>query len=200
MRGMPIRLLQVIAAGLAALVLGLALFWHPEPPPRAIPRPVEPPGGDFTLRSGDGPVAWADLRGKVVLVYFGYTYCPDVCPTALTGLAEGLKTLGPEEAAGVATLFVSVDPDRDTPAHLKEYVAFFHPGIVGLTGSPAEVAEVARRYGVYYARQKAATAGGAYVVDHTSETYVLGRDGRLAGRIPHGASPERVAAEIRKFL
>ena len=157
------------------------------------------PESTFVLLDGSRQTT-ADLRGKVVLVYFGYTYCPDVCPTALTGLAEGLKTLGPEEAAGVATLFVSVDAERDTPAHLKEYVAFFHPGIVGLTGSPAEVAEVARRYGVYYARQKAATAGGAYVVDHTSETYVLGRDGRLAGRIPHGASPERVAAEIRKFL
>lgn len=194
------RILQLIAASLAALVIGLAVFWHPEPPSREIPLARGPAGGDFTLKSADGPVSLASFRGKVVLIYFGYTYCPDICPTSLTATAEGLKLLKPEELARVAALFVSVDPERDTPDHLKEYAAFFHPTIVGVTGSAEEIAEVAKRYGVFYARQQVDTAGGGYVIDHTSDTYVIDAAGALAGRIAHGAPPDAVAVEIRKYL
>lgn len=194
------RILLVIAVLLAALVLGLAFFWQPELPERPLPVAAAPAGGDFTLQSAGGPVALQDFRGKVVLVYFGYTYCPDICPTSLAATAEGLKLLSPEELARVAVIFVSVDPERDTPARLKEYGEFFHPAIVGVTGSADEVAAIARRYGVFYARQPVATAGGGYVVDHTSDTYVVAPDGRLDGKIPHAAPPEQVAAEIRKRL
>lgn len=191
---MPQRLLLAIAAGLLLLVAALAIFWQP-----GAARPQPTVGGDFTLQSADGPVALHDYRGKAVLVYFGYTYCPDVCPTELASLAAGLRLLSPQEAERVAVLFVSVDPERDTPAHLKEYAAFFHPAMRGVTGTPAEVAAVAARYGVFYARQQADTAGG-YVVDHSSETYVIDGEGRLAGRIPHAAPPEVVAAEVRRLL
>ena len=194
------RILLAIAVLLAALVLGLAFFWQPELPERPLPVAAAPAGGDFTLQSASGPVALQDFRGKVVLVYFGYTYCPDICPTSLAATAEGLKLLTPEELARVAVIFVSVDPERDTPARLKEYGEFFHPAIVGVTGSADEVAAIARRYGVFYARQPVATAGGGYVVDHTSDTYVIAPDGRLDGKIPHAAPPEQVAAEIRKRL
>lgn len=196
---MPLRFLQIVAALLAVLVLGLALFWHPQPEPRGVPAASGPTGGNFTLVSADGPVSLSDLRGKVVLIYFGYTFCPDICPTSLTATAQGLKQLRPEEAARVAMLFISVDPERDSPAHLKEYAAFFHPTIVGVTGKPDEIAAIARRYGVFYARQKVDTAGG-YVMDHTSDTYVVDPAGALRGRIPHGAAPDRVVAEIRKYL
>jgi protein SCO1 len=194
------RILLAIAALLAALVLGLAFFWHPELPERPLPVAAAPAGGDFTLQSASGPVALQDFRGKVTLVYFGYTYCPDICPTALAATAAGLKLLTPEELARVAVIFISVDPERDTPARLKEYAEFFHPAIVGVTGTPQEVAAIARRYGVFYARQPVATAGGGYVVDHTSDTYVVGADGMLDGKIAHAAPPEQVAAEIRKRL
>lgn len=194
------RILLVIAVMLAALVLGLAFFWQPELPERPLPVAAAPVGGDFKLQSAGGPVALQDFRGKVVLVYFGYTYCPDICPTSLAATAEGLKLLSPEELARVAVIFVSVDPERDTPARLKEYGEFFHPAIVGVTGSADEVAAIARRYGVFYARQPVATAGGGYVVDHTSDTYVVAPDGRLDGKIAHAAPPEQVAAEIRKRL
>ena len=194
------RILLVIAVLLAALVLGLAFFWQPELPERPLPVAAAPAGGDFTLQSAGGPVALQDFRGKVVLVYFGYTYCPDICPTSLAATAEGLKLLSPEELARVAVIFVSVDPERDTPARLKEYGEFFHPAIVGVTGSADEVAAIARRYGVFYARQPVMTAGGGYVVDHTSDTYVVAPDGRLDGKIAHAAPPEQVAAEIRKRL
>ena len=194
------RILLAVAVLLAALVLGLAFFWHPELPERPLPMAAAPAGGDFTLQSAGGPVALQDFRGKLVLVYFGYTYCPDICPTALAATAEGLKLLTPEELARVAVVFISVDPERDTPARLKEYAEFFHPAIIGVTGTPEELAAIARRYGVFYARQSVETAGGGYVVDHTSDTYVVGADGKLDGKIAHATPPEQVAAEIRKRL
>jgi len=194
------RILLAVAVLLAALVLGLAFFWHPELPERPLPMAAAPAGGDFTLQSAGGPVALQNFRGKLVLVYFGYTYCPDICPTALAATAEGLKLLTPEELARVAVVFISVDPERDTPARLKEYAEFFHPAIIGVTGTPEELAAIARRYGVFYARQSVETAGGGYVVDHTSDTYVVGVDGKLDGKIAHATPPDQVAAEIRKRL
>ena len=194
------RILVVIAGLLAALVLGLALFWMPEMPERALPKAAMAAGGDFTLESASGPVSLKDYRGKLVLVYFGYTFCPDICPTSLASTAEGLKQLKPEEAARVAMIFISVDPERDTPPRLKEYAEFFHPSLVGVTGTPENLAEIAKRYGVFYAKQKVETAGGGYVVDHSADTYVVGPDGQLVGKIAHATPPDRVVAEIRKHL
>lgn len=194
------RILVVIAGLLAALVLGLALFWMPEMPERPLPKAAMAAGGDFTLESASGPVSLKDYRGKLVLVYFGYTFCPDICPTSLASTAEGLKQLKPEEAARVAMIFISVDPERDTPPRLKEYAEFFHPSLVGVTGTPENLAEIAKRYGVFYARQKVETAGGGYVVDHSADTYVVGPNGQLVGKIAHATPSDRVVAEIRKHL
>jgi protein SCO1 len=194
------RILMTIAGLLAALVLGLAFFWQPELPERPLPKAALAEGGDFTLQSADGPVSLKDFRGKVVLVYFGYTYCPDICPTSLAATSEGLKQLTPEELARVAMIFVSVDPKRDTPARLKEYAGFFHPAMVGVTGTPEEIAGIAKRYGVFYAEQKVETAGGGYVVDHSADTYVIAADGRLVGKIAHATPPDQVVETIRKFL
>ena len=193
------RILVIIAALLAALVLGLALFWQPEMPERPLPTAAAV-NGDFTLESASGPVSLQDYRGKLVLVYFGYTFCPDICPTSLAATVEGLKQLTPEEAARVAMIFISVDPERDTPARLKEYVEFFHPSMVGVTGTPENLAGIARRYGAFYAKQKVATAGNGYVVDHSADTYIVGPDGGLLGKIAHATPPDQVAAEIRKRL
>jgi protein SCO1/2 len=193
------RVLMVIAGLLAVLVIGLALFWQPEMPERPLPQAALPAAGDFTLQSAAGPVSLKDYRGKVVLIYFGYTYCPDVCPTSLAATAQGLALLKPEELAKVAMIFISVDPERDTPARLKDYAEFFHPNVVGVTGTPEKLAEIAKRYGVFYARQKIDTAGG-YVVDHSSDTYVVGPEGRLVGKIAHATPPDRVVAELRKYL
>ena len=194
------RILVVIAGLLAALVLGLAFFWMPEMPERPLPKAAIAAGGDFTLESASGPVSLKDYRGKLVLVYFGYTFCPDICPTSLASTAEGLKQLKPEEAARVAMIFISVDPERDTPPRLKEYAEFFHPSLVGVTGTPENLAEIAKRYGVFYARQKVETAGGGYVVDHSADTYVVGPNGQLVGKIAHATPSDRVVAEIRKHL
>jgi len=194
------RILMAIAGLLAALVLGLAIFWQPELPERPLPRAALPEGGDFTLQSAGGPVSLKDFRGKVVLVYFGYTYCPDICPTSLAATSEGLKQLTPDELARVAMIFVSVDPKRDTPARLKEYVEFFHPSIVGVTGTPENIAEIAKRYAVFYAEQKVETAGEGYVVDHSADTYVIAADGKLVAKIAHATPPDQVVETIRKHL
>ena len=194
------RFLILIAGLLAALVVGVGLFWQPEMPERLLPRAAIAAGGDFTLQSANGPVSLKDYRGKLVLVYFGYTYCPDICPTSLAATAEGLKQLKPEELARVAMIFISVDPKRDTPARLAEYVEFFHPAIVGVTGTPETIAEIAKRYGVFYAEQKVETAGGGYVVDHSADTFIVAADGQLAGKMVHATPPDQVVVAIRKYL
>lgn len=199
------RILIAIIVLLAGLVLGLGLFWQPASAPTsqphaALPSAISAPsGGDFTLQSASGPVSLHDFRGKVVLVYFGYTYCPDICPTSLAATAAALGQLTPAELAQVQTLFVSVDPERDTPARLKDYAAFFHPSILGITGAPAEIAEISRRYGASYAKQTLANASN-YVVDHSALTYLVAPDGRHAGNLPHAAPPDQVIAAIRKLL
>ncbi|MFZ2973933.1 MAG: SCO family protein [Ferribacterium limneticum] len=194
------RILIFVAGLLAAAIVGVALFWQPEMPERPLPKAVIAAGGDFTLQSASGPVALKDYRGKLVLVYFGYTYCPDICPTSLAATAEGLKQLTPEELAKVAMIFVSVDPKRDTPERLKEYVEFFHPAIVGVTGTPENIAEIAKRYGVFYAEQKIETAGGGYVVDHSADTFIVGPDGQLVAKMVHATPPDQVVVAIRKYL
>ena len=194
------RILTAIAGLLALVVAGLALFWQPELPERPLPRAAIAAGGDFTLQSAAGPVSLNDYRGKLVLVYFGYTFCPDICPTSLAATAEGLKQLTPEELAKVGMIFVSVDPKRDTPERLKEYAEFFHPAIVGVTGTAEQIAGIAKRYGVFYAEQKVDTAGGGYVVDHSSDTFIVAADGQLVGKIAHATPPDQVVVAIRKYL
>lgn len=191
--------LRVVAAALALLVVGLALLWHPRLPDTPLPLAAAPAGGDFTLESADGPVRLTDYRGRVVIVYFGYTFCPDVCPTALAAIGAGLRLLSAEEVKQVAVLFVSVDPERDSPARLKDYAEFFHPAIVGMTGKPEELATITARYGAFYAKQKVEAAGD-YVVDHTADAFIVDPAGRLAGKLPHATPPDGVAAAIRKYL
>lgn len=179
----------------AACLAVLAWFWWPA----SGVTPKSPPGGDFVLESASGPFDTATLRGQVMLVYFGYTYCPDICPTSLAVTSAAMKQLSPAELARLRLVFVSVDPQRDTPARLKDYVEFFHPSMVGVTGSAEQVAVAARQYGAAYARQDIGSAAG-YVVDHSAWTYVVAPDGQLVGRIPHGATVEQTLAEIRKWL
>ncbi|MGE0080542.1 MAG: SCO family protein [Thiohalomonadaceae bacterium] len=194
------RILGLLALVMASLVVGLALFWNPLPAVQPSAYPVLPRGGDFTLQSADGPVSLRDFRGKVVLVFFGYTFCPDICPTALVAVADAMEQLKPKEKRDVAVLFVSVDPERDTPQGLKQYTAFFHPNIIGVTGSAEQVRKVAQDYGAIYARQPGVSAGGGYVVDHSADIYVVSGDGRVVDKISHGATSARIATSIRNAM
>lgn len=187
-----------------ALALGWVTFmWHPgagrTPPHRELALREAPRGGDFVLDSHRGRVALEDLRGQVVVLYFGYTRCPDICPTSLGLLTSALDSLTSEELARVQGLFISVDPHRDSLERLRAYGAYFHPKILGITGTADEVAKVAARYGVSYRRMTVDSAM-EYVVDHSAYTYVIDRNGHLVETLPHGTSPQRTVQVLRKLL
>jgi protein SCO1/2 len=141
----------------------------------------------------------AELAGKYRLVYFGYTYCPDMCPLGLHTMAEALDRLPPELAQKVQPIFVSVDPERDTPAVLEDYVAAFHPRLIGLTGTVAEIEAVKKAWRVY-ARKSEEKRGQDYLVDHSTFTYLMAPDGRYLAHFGHGTSPEQRAERIRAIL
>lgn len=154
---------------------------------------------DFTLNDEAGqPVKLSDFRGKLVLLYFGYTFCPDVCPATLAQVKEALAQLG-GDAERVQLIMISVDPERDSVKHLKEYTAFFHPEMIGATGTVEEIATLAKAYGAGYILQPK-RADGSYAVDHTTSTYVIGPDGKLASVLELGAPTDKVVAAVRKLL
>lgn len=156
-------------------------------------------GGPFELIDHTGKKRTdADFRGKLLLVYFGYTYCPDVCPTDLTQIGLAVDELG-AAGADVQPLFISVDPERDTTSVLAQYVSAFHPRLIGLTGTPAQIRAVADSYKAYYAKYSPAD-GGVYLIDHTGFIYLMGRSGEYLGFFPPGTSAERMVEIIRQHL
>jgi cytochrome oxidase Cu insertion factor (SCO1/SenC/PrrC family) len=157
-------------------------------------------GGSFTLEDGNGEqVTDRDFRGKYLLVYFGYTFCPDVCPTTLTEAADALDRLGPK-AGRLQPLFITVDPKRDTPAVVKQYAAAFSPRLIGLTGSPEQIAQVAKEYRVYYAEHRTGPGPGDYTMDHSSILYLMGPDGRFIAPIRADETGAEMAADIARFM
>jgi protein SCO1/2 len=157
------------------------------------------PAADFTLqRAAGGPYHLAEQRGKAVVMFFGYTYCPDVCPATLAEMRDVLKQLKGKEDR-VDFLFVTVDPERDTPERLVNYTAAFDERIQGLTGSEAELEPVYAAYGVYRAKQEVESAAG-YLVDHTSLVYVIDPSGGLRLTYPFGSDPNAIAEDLRQVL
>jgi len=185
------RALLLAPAGV--LVAGLAgAAWLGMRPPAGVPI-----GGPFELQDGNGRVVTdRDFRGKWMLVYFGYTHCPDACPTALQDMANALDMLGAKKQ-DVALLFITVDPERDTPAVMKDYVSGFEAPITALSGTPEQVAKAAREYRVYYAKHP--TKDG-YDMDHTSIIYVMDKAGRFVANFTHETPPEQIAAKLRSLV
>ena len=156
-------------------------------------------GGPFRLRAADGrEVTEADFRGRWMLVYFGYTRCPDACPTALQDMANALDMLGAEAKKRVAVLFITIDPERDTAAVMQDYVSAFDAPITGLSGTSAQVDAAAKAYRVYYAKHP--KAGGEYDMDHSSIIYVMDPRGRFATNFTHETAPDEIAAKLRPLL
>ena len=156
-------------------------------------------GGPFELIDHSGRTRTEqDFRGRLMLVYFGFTYCPDVCPTDLQAIGLAMDKLG-ADSANVQPLFVTVDPERDTPAHLAEYVKLFHPRLIGLSGSAEAIRKAADAYKVYYARVDLNRDAG-YTVDHTAFIYLMDRDGNYLGFFPPGTSADRMVEIIRPHL
>ena len=156
-------------------------------------------GRDFHLTDHNGkPRALADFRGKVVVMFFGYTQCPDYCPTTLSELAAAMRLLGPD-ASRVQVLFVTIDPERDTPELLSRYVPAFDPGFLGLYGDAAATAEVAKEFKVLYQKQPGPTPG-SYSMDHSAGTFLFDPQGRLRVYETYGCGPEVYAHDIRALL
>jgi protein SCO1/2 len=195
-RGPSRRTVYGLVAGLLVLAVLAARFTLDE---QAQTGPTI--GGPFTLVDTEGrTLTEADFQGRFMLVYFGYTFCPDICPTALTTMADALDLLG-EAGLGVVPVFVTVDPERDTPEHLADYVTHFHSRQVGLSGSPAQLAAAAGAYKVYYAKvQEDGADADDYLMDHTSVIYLMGPDGRYRAHFTHGTEADAMAARIREFL
>jgi cytochrome oxidase Cu insertion factor (SCO1/SenC/PrrC family) len=157
-------------------------------------------GGAFAMQDQDGrSVTQADFGGRLLVGYFGYSFCPDVCPTELATIANAFDLLTPAEAARATPLFVTVDPERDTPAQMKSYVANFHPRMVGLTGSPEQVAAMAKLYRVFYAKVQRPEMS-EYLMDHSSFVYLIGADGRVRALLRPQSSAEDIAQAIRAQL
>jgi len=192
------RLLLVLAAflaGLATVFLIVLLVAGRNPLPVASAAAV---GGPFELTDQNGrTVTDKDFRGHPTLVFFGFTHCPDVCPTTLFEMSEVLDRLGPD-AAKLSALFISVDPERDTPAAMKNYLSSFNPRLVGLTGDPAAIANVVKEYRVYV--KKVPLDGGDYTMDHTALVYLMDKDGRFLAPFNLKRQPEDAAADLRRYL
>ncbi|HET9427583.1 MAG TPA: SCO family protein [Allosphingosinicella sp.] len=161
-------------------------------------------GGPFTLTSHQGRrVSDTDFSGQYRLVYFGYSFCPDVCPVDLQTLSAGLRQFEAEEAekaAKVQPIFITVDPRRDTVEALAHYVTAFHPRLIALTGSDEEIARTARAFAISYQAQPPATPGGEYLVDHMRIFVLYGPEGEPLAIVPHDEGPAGVAAELRKWV
>lgn len=172
-------------------------------------RSEEPPlkgaaiGGPFTLTNQDGrQVTEQDFAGRYRLIYFGFTHCPDVCPTDLAVIGQALRRFeksDPARAARVVPIFVSVDPERDSPAVLKEYVSAFHPRLIGLTGTPKQIAAMVKSYGAYGAKEPAG-AGGGYNFNHSRLVELIGPDGKPIALLPYEKGAETLAAELEFWV
>lgn len=160
-------------------------------------------GGPFTLIDQNGArVSDRTFAGQYRLMYFGYSFCPDVCPVDLQMLMQGLRLFeneSPAAAAKIAPIFVTIDPDRDTPEALRSYVGAFHPRLTGLTGSPAEIAAVAKRFAISYQKAEPDRMTD-YLVDHSRQAYLFGPDGAPIALIPQDESAEAVAAELARWV
>jgi cytochrome oxidase Cu insertion factor (SCO1/SenC/PrrC family) len=157
-----------------------------------------PIGGPFTLVDHTGKRRTdEDFRGKLLLIYFGYSYCPDVCPTDLQQIGLAIDQLG-REGDAIWPLFITLDPERDTAAHLAEYVPLFHPRLIGLTGSAKEIRTVARAYKVYYAQYPPGSPD--YVIDHSSFIYLVDQAGKYIGFFPPGTNADRLVEMLKLHL
>ncbi|MCS7222769.1 MAG: SCO family protein [Anaerolineae bacterium] len=185
--------LVVIAARYASPLFDRPYTFHGS---RFDPPPLAP---DFTLIDQEGrSVRLSDYRGRLVLLFFGYTHCPDVCPTTLAKLRYALQELG-EVAREVQVIFISVDPERDTPEVVKRYLSHFDPTFVGLTGRPEEIEAVTQAYGVYVEKEEVGSAAG-YLITHSARTYVIDREGRLVLTFIYETEPQDIVADLKQLL
>jgi len=192
-----------IIALLGITLVWVLFFWNPitnQPAKHeALKLSATPVGGDFTVEILNKDLSLQDLRGKVVVLYFGYTQCPDICPTSLALLTQALSQMSEEELSGMQSIFVSVDPKRDNTARLDEYTKYFHKNIIGATAEQDEIDKITKLFGASYRIVESDSAMG-YIVDHSSYTYVIDKQGKLRHTLAHGTSPDKILEVVRELL
>lgn len=192
------RLMLALGAFVAGLVLFSSVIFivtGKSPAPIAMPSAV---GGPFRLVDQNSkPITDQDFKGHPFLVFFGFTHCPDVCPTTLFEVSEIFRALG-QDAKEARALFITVDPERDTPAVLKDYLSSFDPRVIGATGDSVAIAAVVKNYRVY--AKKIPTDGGGYTMDHTAIVYLMDKDGRFVTPFNMKRRPDEAAAELKRYL
>ena len=199
MTARSVRILVIGAAFLAGLFLCFgAVLVVSSRMSTPVAQQIAAVGGPFKLIDQNGKaVSDQDLKGRPFLVFFGFIHCPDVCPTTLFDVSEMLRALGPD-ADRTRALFITVDPERDTPAVMKDYLSSFDPHLAGLTGDPAAIATVAKAYRVYY--KKVPLDGGEYTMDHTAIVYLMDKEGRFVSPFSLKRGTEAAAADLRRYL
>ena len=188
------------ATALAVAVVGSATWFVLAPATSSMAGGEALVGGPFTLTDQHGAeVTEQDFAGRYMLIYFGYTFCPDVCPMTLANMTQAVDLLPPDEAEQVVPVFITVDPARDTVEQLAEYAPLFHPRLVALTGSPEATKAAARAYRVYFARA-GDDDSDAYLMDHSSFIYLMGPDGKYVRHFAHNAAPEEIATALEAVV
>lgn len=183
------------------IAAALAYMLTPTPAPRDLSTGAARIGGPFTLTDHTGrKFTEANLLGHYSVIYFGYTFCPDVCPTELQDLSRALDLLPAETLAKIQPLFITVDPERDTADVMARYVKAFHPKLIGLTGTPEQIAAAEKAYLIYAAKVPQKGIGKDYLMDHISILYVMGPDGKYITHISQGLAPEKIAAALKKII
>ncbi len=194
------KLIFALLVLVIALIIGTGALWFTRGAGGPIGSGEALVGGPFSLTNQDGKrVTDQDFRGKYMLIFFGYTYCPDVCPGELQVMSAALDKLG-AEGDKIQPIFVSIDPARDTPETLKVYVSNFHPRLVGLTGSDADIAAVARAYRVYYAKAKGTENSSDYLMDHSTILYLMGPDGKFVKHFTFGTGVDGLVDGLREVI
>ena len=199
------RLVRMALACLVGLIMAAVIAWmtirHDQRQAAGVATNVAPAsiGGPFTLTTHEGrAVTDKDFVGKYKLVFFGYTFCPDICPTELQTIAQAMDVMG-DSGADVQPLFITIDPERDTPPVLADYVKLFHPSIIGLTGTAEQIAAVAKAYRVYYARSQGEPDPTQYLMDHSTFAYLLAPDGSFVTVFAKGSTPEQMVEAINAY-
>jgi len=193
---MKLKIVLAVIVMLIGLTAGV-YFFRPHTFSGTVIQSPEP-SFDFTLTSSKGEVSLSDFRGKLVVLYFGYTFCPDICPATLANIGQALRNMG-SKADDVQVIMISVDPERDTPEKLAEYVAHFYPTFIGVTGTEEQLAEVASLYGIFYQKVQGSEATN-YLVDHTATTLVIDREGYLKLVLPFGVTIDEIAGDLKYML
>lgn len=201
MKNTQLKTLRGLLVLTTFLMIGMAaaFYFRPQPIEQRIAG-GEKLGGDFHLQTLRGDIQLSNFAGKVVVFYLGYTNCPDVCPTGLAVLSQGIHGLSADEQAQVRGIFMSVDPARDSLEKLEQYASFFHPNILGATAERAEIDRVVRQYGGFYRIGEATSSASGYAVDHSSRFYFISRNGELVNTLMHTSSPQQITAALRALL